>query len=100
MSFASLFNFTRHVAPDLNDATTIVHPERVLRRLLAFTNRTIDDVVNSPQAKNEILGYYKLHRSIERSSEVTELERQWTGRARTLAKRSGRSDQPSRRSGA
>ena len=77
MSFASFFNFRRPVAPDLNDATTIVHPERVLRKILAFTNRTIDDVVNDPYAKNEILGYYKLHRSIERSSEVTDLERQW-----------------------
>ena len=78
MSFASLFNFSRRQPPpDMEGATTIVQTERVLRRILAFTGRTIDDVVNDPLAKNEILGYYKLHRSIQRSSETTELERQW-----------------------
>lgn len=51
-----------------------VHP---LRRVLAFTRRSIDDVINNPIARNEVYGYYKLYKQILRSSEVTELERQW-----------------------
>ena len=51
--------------------------QRLLHRVLAFTRRTIDDVVNDPVAKNEVFGYYKLHRQIQRSSEVRDLERQW-----------------------
>ena len=50
---------------------------RPLHRILAFTLRSIDDVVNDPIAKNEVYGYYKLHRRIERASEVRDLERQW-----------------------
>ena len=50
------------------------HP---LRRVLAFTGRTIDDVVNDPIAKNEVRGYYKLSRMIQRRGEVTDLEKQW-----------------------
>jgi hypothetical protein len=45
--------------------------------VLAFTGLTIDDVVNSRIAKNQVLGYWKLSRQIDRSSEITELERQW-----------------------
>ena len=48
-----------------------------LQRVLAFTGRSIDDVVNSPVAKNEVLGYYKLNRFVERRGEIVELERQW-----------------------
>ncbi|MDB5323109.1 MAG: hypothetical protein JWN40_4740 [Phycisphaerales bacterium] len=48
-----------------------------LNRVLAFTRLTIDDVVNNPIAKNQVLGYWKLSRQIDRSSEITELERQW-----------------------
>ena len=51
--------------------------QRLLHRVLASTRRTIDDVVNDPVAKNEVFGYYKLHRQIQRSSEVRDLERQW-----------------------
>ena len=57
-----------------------VEVDRPLRRVLAFTRRSIDDVVNSPVAKAEVLGYYKLSRWIERRSEAVDLERQWTGR--------------------
>jgi hypothetical protein len=52
--------------------------QRPLQRILAFTRRSIDDVVNDPIAKNEVLGYYKLHRQIQRSAETRELERQST----------------------
>lgn len=51
--------------------------ERALRRVLNFTGRTIDDVVNNPIVKNEVLGYYKLHRFIIRRAEIHDLERQW-----------------------
>jgi hypothetical protein len=51
--------------------------QKRLNRVLAFTRLTIDDVVNSRIAKNQVLGYWKLARQIDRSSEITELERQW-----------------------
>ena len=59
------------------DRTEYLLVQRPLRRILAFTRRSIDEVVNDPIAKNEVLGYYKLHRQIERAAEVRELERQW-----------------------
>lgn len=51
--------------------------ERPLNRVLRFTRRSIDDIVNFPIAKREVLGYYKLHRWVVRESEVSELEKQW-----------------------
>ena len=57
--------------------TEFVLLQRPLRRILAFTRRSIDDVVNDPVAKREVLGYYKLHKQIERGIETRELERQW-----------------------
>jgi hypothetical protein len=48
-----------------------------LHRVLAFTGRSIHDVVNNPIVKNEVIGYYKLYRRIERSAEIGALERQW-----------------------
>ena len=62
---------------DLAQPVEHVVTQRLLHRVLAFTRRTIDDVVNDPIAKNEVFGYYKLHRQIERASEVRDLERQW-----------------------
>jgi hypothetical protein len=59
------------------DRTEYVLLQRPLRRILAFTRRSIDDVVNNPIAKNEVLGFYKLHKQIQRSGETSELERQW-----------------------
>jgi hypothetical protein len=53
--------------------------QRQLRRVLAFTGRSIDDVVNDPIAKNQVRGYFKLAKQIERAGEVTDLERQWNG---------------------
>lgn len=53
--------------------------QRPLHRVLAFTRRSIDDVVNCPVAKSEVLGYFKLHRWVQRQSEVSELEKQWNG---------------------
>ena len=64
------------VAPDVpsNRLVVMQHP---LRRVLAYTRRTIDDVVNSPIAKNEVAGYFKLQKWITRGIEVSDLERQW-----------------------
>jgi hypothetical protein len=50
---------------------------RRLSRVLSFTRLTIDDVVNSPIAKNQVRGYWKLSKQIDRQSETTELEKQW-----------------------
>ena len=51
--------------------------QRPLHRLLAFRGRSIDDIVNNPIVKNEMLGYWKVFKQIERRSEMLELERQW-----------------------
>jgi hypothetical protein len=51
--------------------------QRPLNRVLAFLGRSIDDVVNDPIVKNQVYGYYKLHRQVWRAGEVRELERQW-----------------------
>lgn len=64
-------------APNDGPGTGHVMLQRPLQRVLAFRNRSIDDVVNDPIVKNEIYGFYKLHKQIHRSAEVFELERQW-----------------------
>ena len=51
--------------------------QRPLNRVLAFLGRTIDDVVNDRIVKNQVFGYYKLQRQVERASEIRDLERQW-----------------------
>jgi hypothetical protein len=51
--------------------------QRPLDRVLAFTGRSIDDVVNSPIAKNQVLGYYKLHQWVQRGTEISDMERAW-----------------------
>ena len=51
--------------------------QQALNRILSFTGRSIDDVVNDPIVKNQILGYYKLHKFVHRRSEILDLERQW-----------------------
>ena len=57
--------------------TSYVMRQHTLRRVMAFVGRSIDEVVNDPIAKNQVRGYFKLARQIERAGEVTELERQW-----------------------
>ena len=68
----SMFDLRRQGA-----ATEHIVVQRLLRRILAFTGRSIDDVVNSDVTKREVLGYFKLSRQIDRAAEVTDLERQW-----------------------
>ena len=54
--------------------------QRPLHRVLSFTGTTIDDIVNSPLAKNQVKGFYRLYRQIERQGDITELEKQWNRR--------------------
>jgi hypothetical protein len=55
---------------------------RRLNRVLAFTGLSIDDVVNCRIAKNQVLGYWKLSKTVDRHSEIVELERQWNPNGR------------------
>ena len=80
MSLNSLGFGVRRVLRRDGDKVEQVLTQRPLHRVLAFTGNTIDDVVNSPVVKNQVLGYYRLHRQVERQSEITELERQWNRR--------------------
>jgi hypothetical protein len=85
MSFLELFGISRKIAAPSADARTEqVQPSRPLRRVLEFTGHTIDDVINSPIARNEVAGYYKLHRWVERESEMSDLERQWNSTPRKV----------------
>jgi hypothetical protein len=73
-----LFNLgPRHLPPAEQGRTEVVQPQRALGRVLAFTGHTIDDVVNDPIVKRKVAGYYKLHKWVQRESELSELERQW-----------------------
>jgi len=65
-------------------------PRRPMQRVLAFAGRSIDDVVNSPLAKREVLHYFRLGRSIARQCEVVDLERQWDGRGTSVPRVRGR----------
>jgi hypothetical protein len=69
--------FARRLVEDHEPKISYVLNQRALHRVLNFTGRTIDDVVNNSIVKNEILGYYKLYKFINRRSEIRELERQW-----------------------
>jgi hypothetical protein len=64
-------------APQSAAPTEYVILHRPLDRILAFTGFSIDDVVDSPIAKNAVLGYFKLQRQITRRSEIVDLEHQW-----------------------
>ena len=79
MSLLNPFNLGRGSAmpPPVGGNTEIVQIQNALRRVLSFTGHTIDDVVNSPVAKMKVLGFYKLHRWVERENETSDLERQW-----------------------
>ena len=54
-----------------------VVPQHALRRILNFTGHSIDDVVNSRVAHRTVLVYYRMHKLINRQSEISDLERQW-----------------------
>lgn len=71
------FGSSRPLPPRGPTAIEHVVVQHALRRVLAFTGRSIDDVVNDPIAKNEVLGYYRVSRFVQRRGEAMELERQW-----------------------
>ncbi|HEX8520649.1 MAG TPA: hypothetical protein VF669_00250 [Tepidisphaeraceae bacterium] len=77
MNLSGLFNFRAQIPVDLHQKNERIVIQKVLHRVLAFTELTIDDVVNSPVAKRKVAGYYKLHNWVKRESEVSDLERQW-----------------------
>jgi hypothetical protein len=78
MSHLSIFGIRGSGGPRREEGTTEhLMIRRSLERVLAFRNRTIDDVVNDPFVKNEIFGYWKLHKQILRTSDIVDLERQW-----------------------
>ncbi len=77
------FGARRHVQ-ESHPGTEFVMMQRPLQRLLAFRGRNIDDVVNDPIVKNEMLGYWKVLNQIERGSERVELEKQWNSLGRRI----------------
>ena len=66
-----------HAPVKTPDAFEHVLPQRPLRGVLAFAGRSIDDVVNSRVAKNEVARYFKLGKWMARRGQIVELERQW-----------------------
>lgn len=48
-----------------------------MRRLLAFAGRSIDEVVNCPVARREVISYFRIGKQMDRITEVDALERQW-----------------------
>jgi hypothetical protein len=57
--------------------TEFVQTQRPLQRLMAFTGRSIDDIVNCPIAKREVALYFKTEKWMQRRVELLELEAQW-----------------------
>ena len=55
-----------------------------LRRVLAFLGFSIDDLCNNPIVKNQVFGYFKLYKDINRRMEISDLERQWNPVGRAL----------------
>ena len=72
------FGSIRPAAPELDKVEHVI-VQRPLGRVLAFTNRTIHDVINDPIARNHVREFWKLQKWVARQSEISELERQWTG---------------------
>ena len=66
---------------EAGDKTEYVQVQQPLRRVLAFTGHSIDDVINSPVARNTVRAYYKLYKDVERGCDVVDLERWWNGGA-------------------
>ena len=78
MSDANLLGFGRpHLPPSTKPNIEYVVVQQPLDRVMHFTGRSIDDIVNNPMVKNEILGYYKLNLWVARESEISDMERAW-----------------------
>lgn len=83
MSLFSPFNIgPRYASPIPEARTQYMQQQRALQRVLSFTGHTIHDVINDPIARHKVAGYYKLHKWVERESEIGELERQWNALSR------------------
>ena len=61
-------------------AQRLVVERRPLQYVMSFLGCDIDDVVNDPIVKNQVIGYFKLPRQVQRTCEIVELERWWNGR--------------------
>jgi hypothetical protein len=53
--------------------------QKSLDRVLAFTGKTLDDVINDPISRNLVHAYYRLYKQVHRACEVVDLERWWNG---------------------
>ena len=68
--------------PIILDASPMPRVEYVqrssdLQRLLRFSGWSIDDVVNNPLAKSDLLRWHKIGRWTNRRLDIHELEKQW-----------------------
>lgn len=73
----SILGGPRHFRADFEQRVEHVLTQRPLNRILAFLDCSIDDVCNDAIVKGKVRGFFKLHKQVARSSEITELERQW-----------------------
>lgn len=77
----SLFNTLGIGSPRLQqpalDRSELLTLHRPLRRVMAFLRCSIDQVCNDPIIKNQVFGYFKLYKEINRRSDIRDLERQW-----------------------
>jgi hypothetical protein len=65
---------------DALPAQRLVVEQRPLQYVMTFLGCDIHDVVNDPIVKNQVYGYFKLHRQVWRTSEIVDLERWWNRR--------------------
>ncbi len=63
--------------PESGAKTEYIVVHQPLRRILAFTGLSIDDVIDHPIARNTVYAYFKLHKQVQRTYEIVDLERQW-----------------------
>jgi hypothetical protein len=82
MSEQALFGMGATLPPFSGESTEHVMHQRPLGRVLAFTGRSIDEVIDDPFVRRQIASYYKLWRWVERECEISELERQWIASGR------------------
>lgn len=61
------------------EAIEQVVAQRPLQKVLRFLGCSIHDVCNDPITRDKVRAFYKLHHRVQRSMEVTELERWWAG---------------------
>ena len=77
----SLFNSLGIGTPRLvrpgTDRHELTVVNRPLRRVMAFLGCSIDQVCDDPIVKNQVFGYFKLYKEINRRTEMRDLERQW-----------------------